>query len=304
MGLKSAALGKSSAIELLEESAWLSLEATHDTVVMPWVEAYRDRRARRTRHPVHDFLFEYYQINRRLLTQWRPMAWQRLCGDAAQRFLEDERYLDTGDGVGVSVKRMSEKERLRLRWVYSLIAAAKLRAPRFNCFGLHEWAMVYRADEIRHEKTPLRVSPAEVEAIVEGNTIRCSHFDAFRFFTPEAIPLNELQPGRDEREQNEQFGCVHFNMDLYKWSVKLSPWVGSELIRACFLLAMEARELDMRASPYDLSEYGYEPIRIETASGREQYRIEQERIYRAGSELSDALLEACRYLLRELGELA
>ena len=28
----------------------------------------------------------------------------------------------------------------------------------------------------------------------------------------------------------------------------------------CFELAADARELDMRASPYDLSDYGFEPI--------------------------------------------
>ncbi len=32
----------------------------------------------------------------------------------------------------------------------------------------------------------------------------------------------------------------------------------------CLELAAEARELDMRASPYDLTAYGFAPIAIET----------------------------------------
>ena len=41
-------------------------------------------------------------------------------------------------------------------------------------------------------------------------------------------------------------------MDLYKWAYKLGPLVESELVMDCLELAADARELDMRASPYDL----------------------------------------------------
>ena len=39
----------------------------------------------------------------------------------------------------------------------------------------------------------------------------------------------------------------------------------------CLELAAAARELDMRASPYDLRDYGFEPIAIETPAGRAEY---------------------------------
>ena len=42
-------------------------------------------------------------------------------------------------------------------------------------------------------------------------------------------------------------------MDLYKWCYKLGPLIESELLMDCLELAADARELDMRASPYDLS---------------------------------------------------
>lgn len=288
-------------IQVLEEAEWQALAAMHESVIGPYVDAFRRRRSNRTSHPVHDFLFSYYQANRTVLRRWRPAVNQVLRGESAREYLVDERYRLVEGGVQIDAGRIDGKSANRLRWVSALIRAARNRPPRFNCFGLHEWAMVYKTDEIRHEKTPLRLSPEEVAKVVEGSTIRCSHFDAFRFFTPAAVPRNELQPGRDDREANEQFGCIHFNMDLYRWSCKGSPWIGSDLLRDCFLLALDARELDMRASPYDLSEYGYEPILIETAEGREQYRAEQQRIYECGQVLAERLLGECDFVLSRSG---
>ncbi len=69
----------------------------------------------------------------------------------------------------------------------------------------------------------------------------------------------------------EQPGCLHANMDLYKWATKLAPLTPSQLIADCFELAVAVRELDMAASPYDLRAYGYEPVPIETPAGRAAY---------------------------------
>ncbi len=281
----------------VEESDWLERQRRHEAYVLPFIDAYRDRRARHTTHPVHDFLFTYYQTNRQVLKRWRPCSRMVLSGAAADVFLEDDRYLRDECGVRLNLEALDEGSLRRIRWVDTLISAACRRPIQVNCFGLHEWAMVYKATEIRHEKIPLRVSSEELERIVESSSIRCSHFDAVRFFTPEAAPLNELSPGRDDREHHEQFGCVHFNMDLYRWSYKLSPWVGSDLIRDCFALALRARELDMCASPYDLSQHGYMPILIETGEGREQYRLEQKALYEAGQPLARRLLDECAFLL-------
>ena len=94
---------------------------------------------------------------------------------------------------------------------------------------------------------PLRLGTEGTDAVVESHRIGCSHFDAFRFFTPTARPLNTLQPGRDDRPDFEQPGCLHAGMDLYKHAFRLSPLVPSELVLACFELASDIRELDMRA---------------------------------------------------------
>ncbi len=137
--------------------------------------------------------------------------------------------------------------------------------------------MVYRQTpgEVRHNAWPLRFPPDELARIVEAQPVRCSHFDAFRFFTAPARPLNRLQPERATAPQFEQRGCLHANMDLYKWAFKLAPFTPAELVADCFELARAIREVDMRASPYDLAALGFTPIRIETAGGRAEYEAHQ-----------------------------
>ncbi len=46
-------------------------------------------------------------------------------------------------------------------------------------------------------------------------------------------------------------------MDLYKWAWKLGPWVPGELFIQTLELAIEARTLDMEASPYDCRDWGF-----------------------------------------------
>jgi hypothetical protein len=240
-------------------------EATrHEQRVDALLRGHLERRRNGVKHPVEDFLFTYYSYRPAQLRAWRP------------------------DTTGVSPER-----RPRIRWIYDLLVATATRTPHLGCFGLHEWAMVYRLgqEEIRHTAWPLRLSQQEIATMVEAKGVRCSHFDAFRFFTPPARPLNLLQPTRDTQHHHEQPGCLHANMDLYKWSYKLKPLVGSTTVADCFELARDIRTLDMRASPYDLKDLGYEPIRIETPQGRADYTAEQKAFVERAAPLRQRLIE-------------
>ena len=180
-----------------------------------------------------------------------------------------------------------------------MLDAMQTRPAFFGCYGLHEWAMVYRQtpDEVRHNAWPLRFAPAELAQFVEGTAVCCSHFDAFRFFTAPARPLNKLQPSRADASQLEQRGCLHANMDLYKWAFKLAPFTPAELIADCFELARDIREVDMRASPYDLRGLGFAPIAIETAAGRADYEQHQRAFTTRGEPLRAGLIALCDQLL-------
>jgi hypothetical protein len=277
---------------VLPACEWSARAAAHRARAERWTVPARDRRAANQPHPVDDFLFTYYRFSYAKIEEWHPPVGTALAvADPLPRHWSKDPYR-IGDGrVFADPALLSDKERARLRWMRELLIATRDRPPVFSCHGLHEWAMVYRGDEVRHAgTTPLRLPQAEVDALVESRPLRCSHFDAFRFFHATAQPLNRLQPTLPGRPDFEQPGCVHANMDLYKWTFKAMPWPGSELLLDCFELAMELRDLDMRASPYDLAKYGFEPVRIETPEGRKEYEKEQARLAEKAVPLRERLI--------------
>ena len=75
------------------------------------------------------------------------------------------------------------------------------------------------------------------------------------------------------------------------------PWIPSSLILEAFEIASEARYIDMKASPYDLSDAGLNPIRIETEEGRREYLAAQESIYKKAVPIRNKLIEAYEQLL-------
>jgi hypothetical protein len=266
---------------------WTARSAAHAERADALTAGHRARRATGERHPVEDFLYEYYSTRPSVLRRWHPGAGTALAAPAphaAWRW-----YRDDGDTVALDPAGYLADRGDTVAFVHRLLAATAARPAFTGCFGLHEWAMVYRAGERRHP-LPLRLGQAGTDAVVEAHPIRCSHFDAFRFFTPAAVGRNSLQPTRATQPDLEQPGCLHATMDLYKWATKLGPAVPGELLLDCFELARDVRELDMRASPYDLRASGREPVRIETADGRAEYAALQRGFAVRGAALRARLL--------------
>ncbi len=283
---------------VLVASDWTTRTVAHEARIDRWAVPHRERRSRGETHPVHDFLFTYYSETPGRLRRWHPGAGTALAPStdgpaphAAWRW-----YRTDDDGVvGLDVAEYLADRGTTVEFVRGLLAATASRPAFTGCFGLHEWAMVYRADERRHA-LPLRLGRAGTDAVVEASQIRCSHYDAFRFFTPEAVGRNRLQPTRETQPALEQPGCLHATMDLYKWAYKLGPAVPGELLADCFDLAADVRELDMRASPYDLRDSGYTAVEIETPDGRAEYAAAQREFARRGGALRQRLLAICETL--------
>jgi len=286
-------------VKVLTEPVWRGLRDEHEKRVSAWTGPHRARKARGEKHPVDDFLFEYYRFRPSWLLRWHPGPDVVLAGAGAREYLQWPGYHETGDGVAVNPGSFDPARKDTLVWLLGMLRNVHDRPPNFGCFGMHEWAMVHRLPpgEIRHPDWPLRFAPDGIARIVEAQPLRCSHFDAFRFFTPAARPLNRLQPERATAAQHEQRGCLHANMDLYKWAFKLAPFTPSVLTADCFALAREIREVDMRASPYDFRRLGYGPIAVETAEGRADYEAHQ-RLFAARSQpLRARLIRLCERLL-------
>lgn len=283
-------------METLDRAAWQARATAHAARVDTWVQTHLERRQRGERHPVHDFLFTYYSQRPAALRRWHPGFGVTLLD--ATEYDGQKGYAPTARGWSVSPAHLAS-QRVLVESVHRLLAATARRTPTLGCFGLHEWAMVHGTDEVRHD-WPLRLGGAGTDTVVESHRITCSHFDAFRFFTDTARPLNTLQPGRDDRPAYEQPGCLHAGMDLYKHAFRLSPLVPSELVADCFALAWDIRELDMRASPYDFASLGFEPVRIETPTGKQEYVAAQRAFAERGAPLRARLVDHCEELLQEL----
>jgi hypothetical protein len=300
-------------VEIFAADVWEARASAHAARVDAWVQPYLSRRREGIKHPVHDFLFTYYSQRPAALRRWHP-GWGVGLVDAGSAYdgvkgyspiVQNEKPVDGGpaaaerSGLSVSVEYLESQVPL-IDSVRRLLAATAGRTPTLGCFGLHEWAMVHGTQDIRHG-WPLRLGPAGTDEVVESHRITCSHFDAFRFFTDSARPLNTLQPGRDDRPDYEQPGCLHAGMDLYKHAFRLTPLVASELVADCFELAWDIRELDMRASPYDFGDLGFEPVRIETSVGKQEYVAAQRSFAERGAPLRRRLIDECDRLLTAAG---
>ena len=178
--------------------------------------------------------------------------------------------------------------------VANLLRRTAERPEALGCFGRHEWAMVYRQgqDQVRHASWPLRLPPDSIAQVVESSPLRCTHFDAFRFYSAAARPLNVVTPTREKQADLEQPGCLHAAMDLYKWAFRSYPAIGADLTADCFELAREIRDVDMRVAPYDLADLGLAPIRIETPDGRAEFVRYQRDFAERGATLRARLLDA------------
>ena len=278
---------------LLKE-VWQERAQKHHNRVAQWVDPFLERRSRHARHPVYDFLFEYYSFRPGQLLRWSPGPGVILEG---AEMTDDAGVWESARG-GQRLKAFPDSRREFLDWAINFLSSTAKRSPNFSCFGLHEWAMVYREPAIRHQEVPLRLSRGDLDAFLESQHLTCTHFDAFRFFSEGAKPRNSVPLERTLTAEMDQPACIHVNMDLYRFCYKVAPWIESELLADAFALARSARELDMRASPYDLTEFGFEPVPIETADGRAQYIRLQREIARLAEPIRERVLNAYQHIRR------
>tara|TARA_R100001143_G_C3361305_1_gene136524 strand:+ start:38819 stop:39724 length:906 start_codon:yes stop_codon:yes gene_type:complete len=272
------------------EEIWLTKKREHETHLSSLLDPYLEKRSRQVKDPVLDFLFEYYPFRPAHLKRWSPGIGRSLLFRFPETLPEISELILEKNSAFLNPVLLPNKRVRSAEWIVKMLKNSSQKKPLFGCFGMHEWAMVYRTEDVRHEQIPLRLSDEKINEFVESRPLLCTHFDAFRFFTDKAKPMNKNVPDRDNFEEMEQPGCIHTNMDLYKWSFKLYPWISGELLKEAFLNAVEARRIDMQASPYDVRSYGLDPIRIETEDGRLEYVKKQMEIYEESKPIRKRLI--------------
>jgi hypothetical protein len=280
----------------LRREVWECRARQHKQRVQPWIAPYLDQKSRQAKHPVYDFLFQYYSFRPAQLARWSPGANVTIEAEQIDDLPGSLKSWEPADD-GWRIVPFPNARREYLEWAVRFLAATAAREPNFWCFGLHEWAMVYRDESVRHSNVPLRLDRSAIASVVDSQNLVCTHFDAFRFFTEPAQKRNQTALRRETTVEMDQSGCIHVNMDLYRFCYKIAPWIESELLADAFELARFAREIDMRASPYQLQEIGFEPIRVETADGRGEYVRLQRKIFERARPIRHRILAAYRRLL-------
>ena len=282
----------------IPQPRWERQKAHHEESVGEILDPYLKKRSEQKKDPVLDFLFEYYKFRPSHLKRWSPGIGVVLEVENEEALPKISEFSVSESTAWLNPDYFPQKRERAVRWMLGLLENTDDSKPFYGCFGMHEWAMVYRVDKVRHNQIPLRLSDDEIAEFVESRPLLCTHFDAFRFFTEKAKPLNRNELSRDTFQETEQSGCIHTNMDLYKWAYKLHPWVSGEMVREAFYLAKFARTIDMKASPYDLREYELEPIKIETETGRKEYLVKQKEIHEKAVPVRKKLIQHYRKILK------
>jgi hypothetical protein len=218
-------------------------------------------------------------------------------------------------------------------WYRQVLHQTLSAEPILFCYGLHEWAMQYdknsRGDNddrdndgtdgsrssttsttsgdhdhdaenavvVRHYQPhlPRRVSAKVIRETVDRRGVHCTHVDAIKYFTKEALPMNaypiSVQNRSKDQLQWEQPACVHAHMDLLQYATRLQPFIDAELVRDILALCLDARRLDVAASPYDATTYGLSPVPVETPDGRTLYRQRQTELMERAQPLRQQLLD-------------
>ncbi|AKK03090.1 hypothetical protein [Corynebacterium epidermidicanis] len=281
---------------LLSPEQWQPLLRAHEDRAHDLTKEHLARRRAGEKHPVWDFLFDYYPIKPATLAKWNPGVGTALLLDGASSEpphlnWRDYHVVDTPYGKAVTVDEVGfiDRRRQAIAYIEDLFQRTETNPAHYDCFGLHEWAMVYRSAETRHD-LQLRLGPAGTDQVVENHSIRCTHYDAFRFFTPPARSLNFRVLSREDQPDFDQRGCLHAGMDLYKWAYKLGPLIPGSMWLDCFELAKECRRLDMEASPYDCRPLGLGVVAIETPEGKAEYVTRQRQLSQRAAVLRQNLL--------------
>ena len=151
---------------VLSPADWREREAAHVRRARRYADPYLGRRSTGRKHPVEDFLFTYYTQKPGQLLRWHPGDGVVLCGTAAAaRRIGSTTGRSTAanspggpaarqhrSGVRQASAFLSER-REAVQFARIILAGTAARPAQFGCFGLHEWAMVYRQEkfELRHE---------------------------------------------------------------------------------------------------------------------------------------------------------
>ena len=124
-------------------------------------------------HPIFNFLFQYFHFNTRRLLSYSPGLGYDLSHEVDDYCLNVPELMQytckQPDGkvlLSPASTRLEPKKKQAMITTLTLLRNCYVKPPNFGCFGLHEWAMLYRYDDMSnlnnnnkaHQSLPLRLS--------------------------------------------------------------------------------------------------------------------------------------------------
>ena len=252
------------------DRAWNAPRTRHTPQRVGRVPAAAPERSRVEAHPVWDFLFTYYSLRPRQLRVWHPGFGVALAGEAARRYLDRSGYGRGPDGVAVTREYLLARADTVL-FIAGLLRATASRPARLNCFGLHEWAMVYRATD-----RAARPGPA---AARRHRHRRRGGVNAVAVQPLRRVPvLHRTGRGPQRRAADpgtqvatEQPGCLHAAMDCTSGPSSWGRWWNPSWSWTAWSWPPTPVHSTCGPAPMTSASYGFEPIAVETPAGRAEY---------------------------------
>lgn len=274
-------------------------------------------------NPIYNFLHTYYRYSTLELQKWSPGRDCLLEGASksdhgnilSEAFLSynSDGCIYTTASMNQALQPVEGDPNSRYGWINlatmrDVLKATTERPPFLSCYGLHEWAMLYsgrnqQSLQKHQQQLNFRLSQKDINSVVESGKLRCTHFDAWRFFHPDSQEYNIINPlSRKTQADYEQPGCIHANMDLFKYAFTLYPLVPAKLLLESLQLAIKCRKIDMRASPYDVTAFDdcEHPICVETKEGKMEYMTVQAQLAEEAVPIRAAILEVYNAVLDEM----
>ncbi|NQZ59621.1 MAG: 3-methyladenine DNA glycosylase, partial [Lentisphaeraceae bacterium] len=141
--------------EILKNKEWRQLASLHEKKIIELTKDWQLTRQQKKKHPVIDFLFTYYSFSFNRLKAWTPGLGVSLEGPIVSP-LSANRFAEEGGIINLRSDLLPVHRLKAFEWTHSLLLKTPKNPPSFNCFGLHEWAMVYKDENIRHQSLGLR----------------------------------------------------------------------------------------------------------------------------------------------------
>src|SRR3569623_782949 len=122
--------------KLMPRAAWEAARTACRDRVRPCAEDRIRRMSRGQKHPIYDFLFEYYSFRPAHLLRWTP-GFDILLEEANPEDIGWSDFEACENGLVLRPRAFPAQRVSYLQWAVHYLEATQAREASFACFGLH-----------------------------------------------------------------------------------------------------------------------------------------------------------------------